>query len=512
MAWKRKTNLRGPRGHGVKTARITPQGHLVLTLTDQTELDAGLVRGAQGIPGMNGAPTDAAVAGLLGGASLSKDAVEALAWAVSQQSQFNVVKFGAVKGADVDIRPALQSALDAAAAAGGGVVVVPPGHYGYAGVVRFPGSNITIQAYGVTFHRIGSAGDFLQNWAAGDKTTPGYEGNSNLVLLGFTLDHHGDTYTGESNVITFNHCRNVIVRDVWMLRTKGFHALELNGVDGFVVDNCNFLGYLAGTQSGKEAIQIDCALNPTDSGAADETVTKNGTIRHCYFGPFGAMGAHTIGIGSHSHATSERYSNITVDDCTFDRMLTRAIVAYWWQDSKISRCNAALLPGSQGIRVMASIRVVVESPTITGPGAFGITFGEGCLNCEAKGGSITGTNEGVYDGVGNVNTTVNGVKTHQTASYSVTIDGSTDAFVTAVIASSPGYPSGAASAIRFTGGAVRPGATGNKAIPHGVPGGTEVAAGVSVHASVVDAWVFGNDFKGLAAATVGPVNTTSNRT
>lgn len=421
---------------------------------------------------------------------------------------FDVRRYGAVADGATSDSPAFQAAADAAAAVGGGVVRVPAGDYAIGSVVRL-GANTVVSMHGATLHRTAPGGDIFQNWAQGDTTTTGYNGRSNISILGGVIDSHGDTYLAESNVVTFNHCRDIFVRGVVFRRTRGFHSLELNGVDGGWVDQCRFEGYAAGSQSNKEALQIDCALSPTDSGAGDETVARNITVRDCVFTGFGAMGAHTVGVGSHSHATSTRYSNIQIMGCRVDSPLTRGIVAYWWEDSAITNCVVSITSGVQAIRVEACEDTTVMGAKVSGPGAVGVTVLGSSTNCSVIGCIITGTNEGIYDGAGDVDTIISSNTVRRTTSYGVTIDGSSRALVTSNRIAGAGYTAGGLGSIRLTGTATAPSVVSNKVSPHGA--GTEPTAAVSVNATVTDAWVFGNDFRGMPAATSGTVNTTSNR-
>lgn len=75
--WVKKANLRGPRGHGIVSAMIDAFDHLIIGRTDAGPLDAGNVRGPQGLPGVNALDNDAAVAGYIEtpGTSATKSAL-----------------------------------------------------------------------------------------------------------------------------------------------------------------------------------------------------------------------------------------------------------------------------------------------------------------------------------------------------------------------------------------------------------------------------------------------------
>jgi len=64
MAWKKKADIRGPRGFSVAASYIR-DGHLLTSTEDGRTLDAGVVVGPQGPPGVNGIANDDAMATLV---------------------------------------------------------------------------------------------------------------------------------------------------------------------------------------------------------------------------------------------------------------------------------------------------------------------------------------------------------------------------------------------------------------------------------------------------------------
>jgi hypothetical protein len=75
--WKLLADLRGVRGYSISSATVGADGRLRLGLDSGLVLDAGYVRGTQGLPGTNGNTADAAVAGYIGteGTSETKTAL-----------------------------------------------------------------------------------------------------------------------------------------------------------------------------------------------------------------------------------------------------------------------------------------------------------------------------------------------------------------------------------------------------------------------------------------------------
>lgn len=150
-------------GKDIQSAAINDSGHLILTLTDGTPLDAGVAKGAQGpkgatgpagpqgpagAPGKDGAKGDpgsdasvtaANVAAAMGLSGLAADdqimvsAVDAdgkpTGWRKKYRDMLNVRDFGAKGDSTTDDTAAIQAALDAASTRGISAVLFPTGTY-----------------------------------------------------------------------------------------------------------------------------------------------------------------------------------------------------------------------------------------------------------------------------------------------------------------------------------------------------------------------------------------------
>lgn len=150
-------------GKDIQSAAINDSGHLILTLTDGTPLDAGVAKGAQGekgatgpagpqgpagAPGKDGAKGDpgsdasvtaANVAAAMGLSGLTADdqimvsAVDAdgkpTGWRKKYRDMLNVRDFGAKGDSTTDDTAAIQAALDAASTRGISAVLFPTGTY-----------------------------------------------------------------------------------------------------------------------------------------------------------------------------------------------------------------------------------------------------------------------------------------------------------------------------------------------------------------------------------------------
>lgn len=485
-------------------------GEYVFHLNTTTPLE-----GPQGEPGTDGKdgatviPTAEAILAEVTGDSTPTRSELDMRYTGKGELLLNALDYGVKGDGTTDDGPALQAAMETAASMGK-TLLIPGLDYGVGTAIRLP-SDLVVLAYGATFHRLEGLGGMIVNWDAGDTATTGYTGRGNITILGLTIDAHGDTNTKNLNILTFNHARNITVRDCTFLRTKGYHALELNAVNGGFVQNCRFAGYVPHeTLTEREAIQIDVA-NPGDSGLADGTMATNIIIDGCRFEPLGALVTQDVCIGAHTQATGKLYTNIVIRNCSAvspkDRMINGD---YFGEGCIVDGCYVdGRNVTSQGIRIRYGSQAIVRNCTVERTLAQGILLGEGTVNSKVIGCTVAECNEGVYDSNNNFNSLFTGNTVHRTKSYAMVSNNATNTHMVGNIINGAGYTTGALGAIRLTGTSAKASVTGNKVIPHGA--GTEVSAGVSVAGTATDVWVFGNDFKGMAAAVAGTVNTTGNR-
>lgn len=132
MVWKKKADIRGPRGFSLSDAKVN-SGKLVVSRDDGFVFDAGYVLGPQGLPGTNAIENDAAVAAYIGttGSSQTKAALLAASQQVYAQATRRAVitdvQFAG--GADRTGQVPADDAIQAAWNAGYTTIEFPDGNY-----------------------------------------------------------------------------------------------------------------------------------------------------------------------------------------------------------------------------------------------------------------------------------------------------------------------------------------------------------------------------------------------
>ncbi|MFF8831370.1 right-handed parallel beta-helix repeat-containing protein [Streptomyces sp. NPDC015131] len=289
---------------------------------------------------------------------------------VGFEGAYNVRAYGAKGDNSTNDQAAIQAALTAAATAatseGGATVVIPPGKYKISSGLLIK-SDVTLMAYGA--YIFAGAGNFemLKNYEGGES---GYTGKSRITVLGGTWDGKGQSWAvdNNANIMAFINCKDIVVRDATIRNVASYHAIELQAVDGAVIDSCRFEGFKDNTTGQvrvfSEAIQLDI------SGSS--TACKNVNITNCYQGAAedgSGLGVFGRLVGSHTDAAGLFHTGIRVIGNTSNGSLDNSIQAYSWTDSIIAN-NTLLSPGSVGdgscIEVTGNASNVVQRIVIDG--------------------------------------------------------------------------------------------------------------------------------------------------
>lgn len=289
---------------------------------------------------------------------------------------------------NVDDYATVQAAFDAATP--GSVVRFTPGAtYPLAACVEVRGG-ITIEAHGATIQGDGTQ-TLLHNVCVGE-TYSGYGGHSGISVYGGVWDARGylaPVGTLVVNALAFSHARGIRLVDVTVRNVAGAHAVELQGVNGAILDRCRFEGFadctVGQTRQFSEAVQIDSPRSATSSGWPDhdDTHCRDVLITGCYMGPSADCGPFGALAGNHSDSTTSMYHEvIRVLGCYVESSLLYAVRPYRWRDSIVAnnvfrdlggtavldeQCaglvvadNVIRRPENSGINVTGSADVVVS--------------------------------------------------------------------------------------------------------------------------------------------------------
>lgn len=288
---------------------------------------------------------------------------------------------GTINGTAAD-RVKVQAQLDAAHAAGGGTVFLKAGvTYGIDTFLTIY-DNTTLWAYGATLKAIGNSG-LLRNFL-GTETFTAYNGHSHIQVLGGTWDGNASdgstgSVTGETDIVNFVHCQDILVKDATFLNCSTAHALEFNSTDNGRAINCSFYGFrdnsVGSVRQFSEAIQVDMAKSGSSSiGSFDNTPSKNIRVEGCKFGASDRLGYFGRAVGSHTLTAGVVYDNIKVLDCTVDGALQDGIYAYGWSRTLI-RGNTVRNTG------LSNIRYAIPDPATTAISPLGVAIRDN--HCEA---------------------------------------------------------------------------------------------------------------------------------
>ncbi|MDQ1037279.1 hypothetical protein QFZ75_003695 [Streptomyces sp. V3I8] len=282
------------------------------------------------------------------------------------RASYMVTNFGADSSGTASASPGIQLALNAARDLGGAQVVVPPGVYLIGATLRIYGNTRLTLMAGAEFRR-NVAGTMLLNGDPG-QSFGGYTGHSRIVIEGGLWNMRGTTVglTGSAMCISIGHATDVVIRDLEIRDTPGFHGIELNSTTHGSISGCQFRGYVdPGGRDFSEAVQVDLAKSVGvfgGFGPYDHTPCEDVSISGCHFGASGTAGttAWPRGVGSHSATITRWHRRIRVTDCSFEGILQYAVSAYNWEDVVIA--NNTFVSCGSGVRIRT---VILSDPEDT---------------------------------------------------------------------------------------------------------------------------------------------------
>ncbi|MFP3125348.1 hypothetical protein OH784_21915 [Ectobacillus funiculus] len=202
----------------------------------------------------------------------------------------------------------------------------------------------------------------------------GYDGNSNIIVDGGIWDAAGKDKVWTPSVFGFAHGRNILIQNTVIKNIVGGHAIDSAGNKDVIIKNNKFLGfYGSGNEPYIEAIQIDGMISEKAFrrfGTVDFTVTKNIRIEDNYFGNSHVKGMKPwgVGVGSHSTALANPYSNIQILNNTFEGMTYAAVRGHNWENT--------LVKGNRFIDCALGVRIDKFGSYYTVDGKHHITNGK----------------------------------------------------------------------------------------------------------------------------------------
>ena len=151
----------------------------------------------------------------------------------------------------------------------------------------------------------------------------------NISIEGGILD--GRNHSG--TLLKVGHAANFQMTGVTLCNARNAHLMETGGVKGLTIKDCTFKNQVSTSKDIKyyEAIQLD-VLYPWHLVAyrAETLNTTDVLIDHCEF--FNTP----RGVGSHTAILNQPMKNITISNCTFQKMGSVAIQGLNWQNVTIT--------------------------------------------------------------------------------------------------------------------------------------------------------------------------------
>lgn len=236
-----------------------------------------------------------------------------------------------------DAAPGINAAIQAVSAAGGGAVYIANGTYSIMSKIFVLGNVSLIGLDKPTLLRR-YAGQLLQN---GDQTgVGGYNGNSNITIRGIKFDMDGQNASYPivaTNLTFFSHARNILIEECEFHRVKGYHSIDVNGIDGLIVRNCIFNGFALSGDADidafeREAIQLGSAQSDPDGGLTDYTPSKNVIIEgNLVRNTYSSYTDPTVFVGNHFSREGIYEQNIIIQNNIIN-VTTYGIRPFKWRN------------------------------------------------------------------------------------------------------------------------------------------------------------------------------------
>lgn len=208
----------------------------------------------------------------------------------------------------------------------GGVLFLKKQVYPVKDILRIK-SNTTIIGNGATIKRESNQiNSMITNDS--DASIGGFNANENIEIYDLVFDGVKST---KSSIISFGHCKNIIVKNCEFKNLERMHFIEVNSSKNVLIENNNFHDYGINA-SGSEMLQIDLALSSAQFpwfGPYDGTPCEDLTIKNNVFNNTDRA------IGTHSSGAKEFHKRITIKENNFINVRKEAIRGMDWAYVKI---------------------------------------------------------------------------------------------------------------------------------------------------------------------------------
>ena len=341
------------------------------------------------------------------------------------------------------------------------VITIPEGTYNVGKTFNaYP--NTTVIAYGATVLSNKNTGVIIRGrhvnekgkLCSGDDCVHGGYGQCHDVSIlggtwGMDVSRFDESELGSTVVFTFKHSKNITIRDTVCVNASN-HFFNFSSSSDVLVENVTFRDSAPcndesssfwdsmpfGTERryySVEAIHLDYCDGDGESGSTstplDKTPAKNITVKGCKFSNI------YCGVGNHHLAKTEKSSNVTIEDCVFDGVLSYCVngVSIDALTVKNNRCknvsgfvklsasNNAVIEGNSAkkrndidigspmIAVRGKSTAVLKENSLSGKSNFGVFITENA-SAQLEGNKTNGFLRGITCSNGSLNASNNEIK------------------------------------------------------------------------------------------------------
>lgn len=231
----------------------------------------------------------------------------------------------------------------------------------------------------------------------------GYDMSENIILEGGTWDG-GNTKLAQkgTDVIRFDHARNVTIKDCVIKNTYDCHIVEMVGIKNGLISNCTLTGfrYKKGKEKNytyaREAIQLESAWTSNEKDLTDvNSAWAKGSVIDGTSCQQVTVTNNTFidtpcGVGQHRYTKSGKHRNkdIVISNNTFNcsknlKYCKTAITCCGTNNLTVSN-NIVKGPYRFAMHVIASDDVTIEKNQVEGTTMNGIMVDKGRINAIAE--------------------------------------------------------------------------------------------------------------------------------